>query len=220
MSIAICTPWRDHPELEDDYFAAIDAGQPDQLVIVDDGSETPLPFAAVRLDEPSGFCTATNAGLRLVETDQVLFLNNDIRALRASWLDEFREGIEPGVLMGPIRHDQHCYVDGVEYPYVDGWALGMTTKDARSLNGWDVRYDRAGPAYFSDTWFSFQARLHGLRLRTPASPPGFRPGLHHKTGQTGGFGSAFDNAIRVNSALFVEDVRAALFAARIAREIN
>ena len=202
MTIAIVTPWRDHPELIDDYFAAVNAGKPDQLIVVDDGSDPPLEFAALRLDKPSGFCTATNAGLALVETEQVLFMNNDVSALRPGWLDEIRDVIKPGYVIGPLRKDPHGAVDGVPYPYVDGWALGMMTADVRAMGGWDETYDEAGPAYFSDNAFSFQARLHGLTLRA------FRPGLLHKGGQTGGSGPSFEHALKVNAPLFAEQVRA------------
>lgn len=200
-SIAICTPWQNHPELEPDYFAAVEAGKPDQLVIVDDGSDPPLGFAAVRLDEPSGFCTASNAGLAAVETDHVLFLNNDIRALHPDWLDEIRAAIEPGVVLGPLRYDKHGDVDGNEYPYVDGWCCAMVTADARLFGGWDETYDEAGPAYFSDNAFSLQARLHGLTLRE------FRPALHHKGGQTGGFGERFEKALAANGEVWRRQVR-------------
>lgn len=202
-SIAICTPWRDHLELAPDYFLAIEAAQPDQLVVVDDGSNPPLNFAAVRIDQ-AGFCTASNAGLDLVETDTVLFLNNDIRALRPDWLDAYRRLIEPGYVVGPIRYDQHGQVDGQPYPYVDGWALGMTTADAKRIR-WDETYDVAGPAYFSDNALSFQARMTGLALRE------LRPGLLHKGGQTGGVNArAFQMALAANGDLFAQQVREAL----------
>jgi GT2 family glycosyltransferase len=204
VSLAIVTPWRDHLDLEPDYFAAINVGNPDQLVVVDDGSDTRLPFAAVRLDTPVGFCTATNAGLATVETEHVLFLNNDVSALRPGWLDEIRGAITPGVIVGPLRTDPHGHVDGKPYPYIDGWCLGMTTEDARSLGGWDERYDKVGPAYFSDNAFSLQARLHGMTLRE------LHPGLAHKGGQTGGVGPQFQYALVVNGPLFAEQVREAV----------
>lgn len=204
-TLAICTPWRGNPHLIADYFAAVDHGNPDQLVVVDDCSDEPLDFAAIRLDKPGGFSTASNAGLAIVETDHVLFLNNDIRMLRPSWLDDIRAAIEPGVIVGPLRFDPHGKVDDVAYPYVDGWCLGMTTEDARMLGGWDEAYDEAGPGYFSDNALSFQARLQGLRLRELV------PGLHHKGGQTGGVDKAkFDHALKVNQELFVGQVRAAV----------
>lgn len=201
-TIAIVTPWQNHLELAADYFAAVDVAQPDQVVVVDDRSDPPLPFASARIETAGGFCTASNVGLRLAETDLVVFLNNDIAPLRPNWLEEFRAMIEPGVVVGPLQKPPHCHVDGVAYPYVDGWALGMTTSDAVGLRGWDERYDEAGPSYFSDTAFSFQARWQGFRLRE------LRPGLVHKGGRTGGSGPAFERSLRVNSAMFEEQVRA------------
>lgn len=204
-SLAIVVPWRDNLHLADDFFAAIEAGKPDQLVIVDDCSDEPLPFAAIRLDKPGGFCTASNAGLALVETDHVLWMNNDVRATRTEWLDDIRGAITPGAVVGPLRFDPHGAVDGVAYPYVDGWCAGMTTEDARMLGGWDERYDEAGPAYFSDNALSFEARRRGLRLIELV------PGLHHKGGQTGGKDQeAFQRALKVNGELFAAQVRAAV----------
>lgn len=205
MTVAIVTPWRDHPELAVDYFAAIEPAEPDQLVIVDDGSSPPLGFAAVRLEEPKGFCGASNAGLALVETDYVVFLNNDVAPLRPAWLDEIRELVEPGVVLGPLRFDPHGNVDGQPYPYVDGWCMAMLAEDARRLGGWDETYDQVGPAYFSDNAFSFHARLRGFALRD------LRPGLRHKGGQTGGTDlDRFNEALTVNGQLFQGQVRSAL----------
>jgi hypothetical protein len=203
-SLAIVTAWRDHPELRDDYFAAVEAAQPDQLVIVDDGSEPELEFAALRL-APSGFCIANNAGLELVECDLTLFLNNDITMLRPDWLQEIRELVEPGVLVGPLRFDEHGNVDGEVYPYADGWCLCGFTEDLRRVGGWDEAYDRAGPAYFSDNALSFKARWQGMRLRE------IRPGLHHKGGQTGGVDrELFERVLVTNGDLFRDQVRTAL----------
>lgn len=201
MSIAIVTPWRDHPELATDYFAAVEAGKPDQLIVVDDGSQEPLEFAATRIEQ-GGFCTASNAGLALVETEQVLFLNNDIAMLRPNWLDSIREVIQDNVIIGPLIFQNK--LGPVEHPYIDGWCAGMTTKDARRL-GWDESYDRAGPAYFSDNALSLNARLQGFTLRE------LRPGLRHKGGQTGGVDlMLFNAALQANGVLFDQQVREAL----------
>ncbi len=201
MTLAIVTAWLNHPELEPEYFAAIEAGKPDQLVIVDDFSDEPLPYAALRMDGRTGFCGANNAGLALVETDHVLFLNNDIAALRETWLDEIRAQIEAGCVLGPLRKDPHGNVDDIPYPYVDGWCMGMVTSEARDMGGWDVRYDEAGPSYFSDNAFSFHARTHGMTLKN------LRPGLMHKGGQTGGAGPAFEQALAINGPRFQVQVR-------------
>ncbi len=206
-SIAICTPWQNHRELEADYFAAIEVGGPDQLVIVDDRSEIPLPYAAVRIEpgEPGGFSIANNIGLALVETDHVLFLNNDVKPLRPDWLDDIRAAIEPGVQLGPlILSNPLSEVDGKLYPYIDGWCAAMTTEDARALGGWDEAYDQAGPGYYSDNALSFKANTYGagMTLRD------LRPGLEHKGGQTGGSGPRFHYALMMNGPIFQEQVRA------------
>ncbi len=198
MSLAIVTPWRDHFELAADYFAAIDLGKPDQLIVVDDGSEEPLGFAAVRI-EPRGFCGASNAGLALVETDQVLFLNNDVKPVRPGWLDQIRAAIEENVIVGPLIFRNN--LGPVEHPYVDGWCAGMLTEDARRLGGWDERYDDAGPSYFSDNALSLYARSKGFTLRD------LSPGLAHKGGQTGGVDlELFRQALEVNGQVFEKHV--------------
>lgn len=204
-SVAICTAWRDHLELAPDYFAAIEVAKPDQLVVVDDGSIQPLEFAALRLDKPSGFCTANNAGLAAVECDVTLFLNNDVAALKEDWAEEVVAQVEPGVIVAPLRFDMHGNVDGVPYPYGDGWCLAAMTEDLRTIGGWDEAYDEAGPAYFSDNALSFRARLAGFRIRE------VRPGLAHKGGRTGGVDKElFERALAANKELFAGQVRAAV----------
>jgi GT2 family glycosyltransferase len=199
MSIAIVTPWRDHLELADDYFTAVEHGKPDQLIIVDDGSEEPLGFAAIRI-EAKGFCGASNAGLELVETEHVLFLNNDIKMRHPGWLDKIREAIEPGVIHGPLIFRNN--LGPVEHPYIDGWCAAMTTADARRIGGWDETYDKAGPSYFSDNALSLVARLNGITLRE------LMPGLQHKGGQTGGVDrELFNSALAVNGDLFQSQVK-------------
>ncbi len=207
VSIAICTAWQNHRELEADYFAAIETGQPDQLVIVDDRSELPLPYAAARIEpgEQGGFSTANNVALGLVETDFVLFLNNDVKPLRADWLDDIRAAAEAGVMVGPlVLRNPLSDVDGKLYPYVDGWCVTMTTEDARALGGWDEAFDKAGPGYYSDNALSLKANMTppGMTLRD------LRPGLEHKGGQTGGQGPQFHYALMMNAPIFQEQVRA------------
>jgi len=196
--IAIVTPWKDHLDLAPDYFQAVETGKPDQLIVVDDGSVVPLEFAAVRT-EGQGFCGASNTGLALVETDQVLFLNNDIKMIQPNWLDKLRDKIEPGVIVGPLIFRNN--LGPVEYPYIDGWCAGMTTEDARRIGGWDETYDQAGLSYFSDNALSLTARLEGMTLKD------FSPGLSHKAGQTGGTDLVlFQESLKVNGQLFERQV--------------
>ena len=205
ITIAICTAWQNHLELAPAYFEAVEHGQPDQLVIVDDGSDPELEFASIRLDHPVGFCGANNAGLAEVETDAVVMLNNDIMMVRPDWLSEIRDQVEPGVILAPLRFDPHGAVDDVAYPYADGWCLAAMTCDLRRIGGWDEQYDIAGPGYFSDNALSFRARMNGMRLRE------LRPGIRHLGGRTGGADRVrFELALAANQALFQMQVREAL----------
>ncbi len=206
-TLAICTAWQNHRELEADYFAAIEVGGPDQLVIVDDRSDIPLPYAAMRIEpgEQGGFSTANNHALGMVECDHVLFLNNDVRPLRPDWLDDIRAAIESGVMVGPlVMANPLSEVDGKLYPYIDGWCVAMTVEDAYTLGGWDTAYDAAGPGYYSDNALSFKANTfgEGMTLRE------LRPGLEHKGGQTGGTGPKFHYALMMNGPIFQQQVRA------------
>ena len=204
-TVAICTAWKDHLDLAPGYFEAVEIAAPDQLVIVDDGSVPALEFASIRLDEPQGFCGANNVGLAAVETDIVVMLNNDVQLLRADWLTEIVGLVEPGVIVAPLRFDAHGSIDGVPYPYADGWCLAAMTQDLIDVGGWDEEYDEAGPAYFSDNALSFRARMHGMRLRES------KPGLRHLGGQTGGVDQElFQKALAVNQHLFGRQVREAL----------
>ncbi|MEO6652758.1 MAG: mycofactocin biosynthesis glycosyltransferase MftF [Ilumatobacteraceae bacterium] len=55
-------------------------------IVVDDGSEPPLPGATVRLAPNAGPAAARNAGLRLVTTDLVAFVDSDVAA-HGDWLE-------------------------------------------------------------------------------------------------------------------------------------
>ena len=182
MTIAVITPWLDHLELVDDYLEAIVAGNPDQLVVVDNGSTPPIDFAAVRIERNNGFSKACNVGLRHATTDKVLFLNNDIAMVRPDWLTRISEAIESGYLVGAnLRFDNHTRVTGVpqRLPYLDGWCLGGMRQELLGLKGFDEEY--LEPAYYSDNDLCLRARAIGMRLRE------MRGGLAHKVAQTSGW---------------------------------
>ncbi|MER7012797.1 mycofactocin biosynthesis glycosyltransferase MftF [Saccharopolyspora sp. NPDC000359] len=64
---------------------------PQSAIVVDDGSRTPVPGAAVRHEVPRGPAAARNAGLELVTTPLVAFLDADVHP-------------EPGWLEPLLRH--------------------------------------------------------------------------------------------------------------------
>lgn len=202
-SIAVVTPWMNHPELQDDYFGALEQGPPpDELVIVDNGSDPPLEFAAVRIEGNAGFSGGCNAGLRAATADIVVFLNNDIGAVAPGWLAKLTEHVEPGVLAGPmLRYDIHGDVDGGQFPYLDGWCLAGMRDDLLGLHGFDEHY--LEPAYFSDNDLCLRARAQGMRLREVPLM------LYHKGGQTAGplQSQAVQDALDANSRRFQQKVR-------------
>lgn len=59
---------------------------PEGAIVVDDGSRRPVPGAAVRHEVPRGPAAARNAGLALVTTPLVAFLDADVRT-GPGWLD-------------------------------------------------------------------------------------------------------------------------------------
>lgn len=162
--VSVVTPWLDHPELRAEYDLAIAAADPDEVLIIDDGSSMLVSGAAIRSPTNRGLAWAMNAGLALADGDVVVFLNNDIR-LRSGppWLAALLDAVEPGVLAGPeMRHDAHGWVDGQPHPYLDGWCIAARRDDFLRLGGWDTTYEE--PSYYGDNDLCLRARAAGMRL--------------------------------------------------------
>lgn len=176
-TITVVTPWWNHHELAPDYLAAISQlNVTDRLLVIDNGSDTPVGFPGIRLQENRGFSGASNIGLHAADTDAVLFLNNDISPT-GRWLEPIRAALEPGVLVGSrIRYDAHGSVDGTPLPYLDGWCLAGMRDDLLELGGFDETY--AEPSYYSDNDLCLRARAAGMRLRQ------VDVALHHKESAT------------------------------------
>jgi GT2 family glycosyltransferase len=200
-TVAVVTPWHNHLELQPDYDRAIGLGPPpDELVVVDNGSDPPLDFATIRNEDNLGFCQASNQGLDHATSDVVVFLNNDIAATEQGWLDTIRDMVEPSVLVGArIRTDLHTTVDGAVYPYIDGWCLAGMRDDLHDLGGFDTSLEE--PAYYSDNLLCLEARARGFRLREA------RVGLIHRVGATAG-ATPNDGASRANYQRYQRRVRA------------
>jgi GT2 family glycosyltransferase len=186
-TISIVTPWKDHPELRADYDEAVGwRRDTDELIIVEDSP---------------GFVWGCNEGLRRASCDVVLFLNNDVRMVRSTWLREIREAVEPGVLVGPLRNDPHADVDGQGFPYIDGWCLAGMREDLLKLGGFDE--DLSEPAYYSDNLLCLEARASGMTLRD------VRVGLRHLENVTAGtqWTPAVQAATTTNRARYEHRVR-------------
>jgi GT2 family glycosyltransferase len=175
-TVTVVTPWWRHPELAPAYGDAIRAADlrwPDTVYLYrsdgwpDDGVDIgPVSGTMIHSCLRSGnigFSRACNAGLEWSRADAVLFLNNDVVHTRERWLDNLRDELAPGVLVGAqLRVDAHCYVDGRPIPYLDGWCLAGMRDDLRALGGWDESYEE--PSYFGDNDLCLRARRAGMKL--------------------------------------------------------
>lgn len=204
------TPWHNHPEFADDYFAALRRGMRDgdRAFIVDNGSrptlerQFPVSYCdrILRLDDNQGFSKASNIGAKVAATEALLMLNNDIWASSDTWLDTIRAQIEPGVLVGAmLRRDPHADVDGEPMPYLDGWCLAATAEDWAELGGFDETL--AEPAYYSDNLLCLEARAAGMSLREA------RVGLVHKLNGTAKHDPRVAHATATNRARYVARAR-------------
>lgn len=205
-TIAVVTPWFNHPELAHDYLHAVSGRMPDdELIVIDNASDPPVPFATHRADRNHGFAAASNLGLHRASREAVLFLNNDVACRDPGWLNDLRRQLEPGVLVGArLRYDRHGDVDGHQLPYLDGWCLAGMRDDLLALGGFDEDYEE--PAYYSDNDLCLRARLAGMRLREA------RVGVIHKVGITTGPHSQPHVALAVdaNHKRYAAKARAAL----------
>jgi GT2 family glycosyltransferase len=203
VTVAVVTPWHGHLDLQDGYDRALELGPwPDEVLVVDNGSDPPLGFAAIRNDENLGFCRASNQGLDAATADVVVFLNNDVTATEAGWLETVCDLVEPSVLVGAqLRSDPHCWVDGTVYPYLDGWCLAGLRDDLQEIGGFDTTLEE--PAYYSDNLLCLEARHLGFTLREA------KVGLIHMVGQTADRNDrAVEAASRANHQRYQERTRA------------
>lgn len=190
-SVTLVTPWLDHMELADDYWKAVaHAGPGVQVLVIDNGSNPPLPNG-YRMGRNAGFNKACNRGLELAHTDAVIFLNNDVAATADNWAQTLRESLEDGVLVGAqLRNDPHAWVDGQQVPYLDGWCVGGMRADLLELGGFDETLKE--PAYYGDNLLCLEARAAGMGLRE------VRVGLRHKLNVTAGHGERVTAATLAN----------------------
>jgi glycosyltransferase involved in cell wall biosynthesis len=201
QTVAIVTPWLDHPELLDDYATAVQCrSHRDELIVVDNGSDPAVGLPGLRLEQNVGFAAACNLGLQSAESGAVLFLNNDIAAVAGDWLARIRDAVEPGVLVGAqLRYDPHGSVDGELLPYLDGWCLAGMRDDLLALGGFNEGFDE--PAYYSDNDLCLRARAAGMSLRE------VRVGLRHKLNVTAGPASGVVEVTRANRERYMERAR-------------
>jgi O-antigen biosynthesis protein len=132
FSTTIIIPFRDQPQFMRTCIESIDATRGTRrvdYVLVDNGSAQPETLTLVeRLGQrsdvqvledarPFNWSELSNAGATLSEGDILLFLNNDIEAHKAGWIDALAgQAMRPDVgavgarLLYPDRRLQHCGV--------------------------------------------------------------------------------------------------------------
>ncbi len=208
MTVAVVTPWHNRHDLAPDYHHALLVGPaPDETIIVDNASDPPLPYATIRNKTNRGFASASNQGLRAATADIVVFLNNDIKAVRENWLTALAQAATPGVLAGArLRNDKHAWVDDQPLPYLDGWCLAGTRLDLLDLGGFDETL--AEPAYYSDNLLCLRARAAGMTLLE------VKVGLRHKGNQTSRLNpAAWKQAAAANKERYVAEAQRLLVTA-------
>lgn len=155
-----------------------------EIIIVDNGStdETKEYFKDnkeikyLRNEENEGFAKACNRGYKESLSENVLFLNNDIRVRdnKNGWTEEIIKKCEIG-LVGPTMGQLDDKLNFVQEAnkelngksYLSGWCLGGGKKifDKLDLGGGEIFSQEFGLAYFEDTDLSFRAKEIGILLQ-------------------------------------------------------
>lgn len=178
-TVSIVTPWLNHPEFREGYNEAMSLGRPDEVLIIDNGSDPPIEGAAFRYESNVGQSPACNKGLELAQGEVVVFLNNDIRPTRPDWLDAILANVDEGVLVGAnLRTHAFTQIDGQQTPYLDGWCIAGLREDFERLGAWDTTYEE--PSYYGDNDLCLRAVASGMRLVEA------RVGLQHLSNGTSG----------------------------------
>ncbi|WP_316897965.1 glycosyltransferase [Pseudodesulfovibrio indicus] len=216
-----------------------------ELIVVDNASSDSTPdmlaeFAAshpnvkvIRNEENLGFVGGNNCALGSVESEYVIFLNNDTE-VQPGWLPPLVETMaEPGAgaagcklvypdgtlqeaggiiysdatgnNFGKFDNPKHPeYCSFREVDYCSGAALMVRADLFRELGGFDARYQ---PAYYEDTDLCFTVREKGLKVfYEPRSVV-----VHHE-GKTAGTDvtKGFKRFQEINREKFIEKWRAEL----------
>lgn len=124
---------------------------------------------------------ACNIGYYKAKSENILFLNNDIRvkANQLTWTSNIINACKNDVLVGPTMgqldkqlnfvKEANQYLDGNSY--ISGWCLAGNKKTLSKLdNGLNKIWNENYPMYFNDTDLSFRARKLGIKLEVIQLP--------------------------------------------------
>lgn len=139
----------------------------------------------IRNNENLGFSGGNNTAYLNCNSDNILFLNNDIRVKsnHSNWVDLLINEIKDDLLIGPtggyieprenfeFKYETNDSTRKINY--LSGWCLASNKKTFDKL----VERDYAGPwnedyrpAYFEDTHMSFLANKLGIRIKLVSVP--------------------------------------------------
>lgn len=171
-----------------------------ELIIIDNAStdetnkEIDLLFESLQKKYPNGcklnyhkndintfHSKACNIGYLKSKSDNVLFLNNDIRVKsnNNNWTKVIIDACKDNTLIGPTMglldkqlnfvKESNTTLDGNSY--ISGWCLAGNKKTFQKLMSvpnqiWNEKY----PMYFNDTDLSFRARKLGIKLEVISLP--------------------------------------------------
>jgi len=156
-----------------------------QLIIIDQGSnDNTFDYLKDHVDgendilihnlQNRGFSGGNNQGLKVAESEYVLFINNDIKVLKDYWLDVMIKGTEEADLIGAIcqkvkpdyekRRFEHIGTGKENEPwsYLEGWCLFAKRELFLQLYGFDMRFN---PGYSEDADLSFRVKKIGLKIK-------------------------------------------------------
>jgi glycosyltransferase involved in cell wall biosynthesis len=216
--LAVVTLWRNHPELISDYEKAVWGA--DEVVIIDNNSDNEVSEALLAMlsrlpgkttyhknDHNMGFSAANNLGASLTNAEHLLFLNNDVIALKNNWLNDVRKALlkNPKALHGVNLLAREVVLNNGDVytaPYLEGWCLAMTRAAFDVIGKWNET-DYPG-WYWEDNDLCFSATLKDYAL-TP------HPwGIKHLSNTTSKSEAGIYEQSPANRAVFVSRVREAL----------
>jgi GT2 family glycosyltransferase len=168
ISVAIVTPWLNHPEFMGGYFGA--TAHADEIIIVDTGCtrDVQKSLAAYtkfkkngssiyKYEGERGYSHWCNFGISKAKSDVIVCLNNDI-AGSPDWIEDVRCCTKRRLYGQELKQQN---IDGVLTPYIAGWAIAAHRDVWKELGGWNEAF-KVG--YWEDNELCFRAMMRGIQL--------------------------------------------------------
>lgn len=137
-------------------------GQPDEVIVVDDGSPIKTDLATITLKENQGYTVAVNTGLNKAKGEIIIVGNNDL-VFTPGWLDAILLPLERGYDIASIGISDQGYEteDRITEGDKFGSLWAMKRKVYKKLGGLD---EDLGRGYFTDLDYQRRAEEAGFRI--------------------------------------------------------